>query len=251
MTHRLLVIDDEESIRFTFREFLADEGYQVDLASDLDGALRAVDKGGYDAVFLDILLGRDSGIEVLRRCRAANNNCPVVMVTGAPDISTAAEAVRLGAFDYITKPVNQQELLRLARLAVERKGLADQQETFRLRMKAVFQSVLEGILVFDESLNLVEANESARKMLAFESGMIGKSIAELSRSSGGKVFGALADVIGSRCEGELYSFETVNCVGEKLTLGLSMAPLTSQAGQEIGVVLVMRDENRRTSTIEQ
>ena len=77
----------------------------------------------YDAVFLDILLGRDSGMRVLQACREQQPNTPVVMVTGAPDIKTAAEAVRLGAFDYITKPVHQDELLRQAKLAVESQGL--------------------------------------------------------------------------------------------------------------------------------
>jgi PAS domain S-box-containing protein len=132
---------------------------------------------------------------------------------------------------------------------VEHKILVDQQETFRLRMSAVFQSVLEGILIFDENLRLVEANESACKMLACEPDMIGKTLEELTDPAACKIFHLFADLIKTRCEGEIYSFETDNCDGEKLTLGLSMAPLTSQTGQETGVVLVMRDESRRAPPV--
>jgi DNA-binding NtrC family response regulator len=85
MNHRILVVDDEESIRFTFSVFLSDEGYAVETAQNLEEALTKVVASPYSAVFLDILLGRDSGIEVLQVCRENQPNTPVIMVTGAPD----------------------------------------------------------------------------------------------------------------------------------------------------------------------
>ena len=152
MSFKILVVDDEESLRFTFHAFLSDEGYSVDTAQNLDEALKHVAQNTYDAVFLDILLGRESGMKVLQACRESQPNTPVIMVTGAPEIQTAAEAVRLGAFDYITKPLHQDELIRQAKLAVEHKVLVDQQEMYQLRMAAVFQSVFEGIMIFDEEM---------------------------------------------------------------------------------------------------
>lgn len=245
MTQRILVVDDEESIRFTFEAFLGDAGYRVDTASSLKEALQQAGENDYDAIFLDILLGRESGMQVLKFIHDHNPHCPVVMVTGAPEVATAAEAVRLGAFDYLTKPVHQDELLRIARKALDHKALLDQQETFRLRMGAVFQSIREGILVFDENVCLVDINASARRMLACDDTIIGKSLDEMVANDHCRAVRQFQEVVAQRCMGEIYHLSTVNAAGETLTVGLTMAPLTSQTGRETGVVLVLREESRQ------
>jgi len=243
------VVDDEESIRFTFDAFLSDAGYRVDTAPSLKEALALAENTSYDTVFLDILLGRESGMEMLRFVHEHNPNCPVVMVTGAPEIATAAEAVRFGAFDYLTKPGHQEVLLRIAQRALERKVLLDEQETFRLRMTAVFQSIQEGILVFDESFRVVDINESARRMLACDRTMIGHTLEELANGADCQAARSFHDIVTQRCLGEIYRMHLVNNAGQPLLLSLTMAPLTSQAGRETGVVLVLRDEGQASRTI--
>ena len=156
ITNRLLVVDDEESIRFTFSEFLKGGGYLVDTADSFIAATALMADNDYDVVFLDIVLGRDSGMNLLRVLSEQNPNCQVVMVTGSPEIVTAAESVRLHAFDYLVKPVTQDQLLRIAKLAAERKQMIDAQEKFRLRMTAIFDGVREGILVFDEATSSLD-----------------------------------------------------------------------------------------------
>ena len=249
MSYKILVVDDEESIRFTFNAFLDDEGYAVDTAENLEEALGKVAASSYDAVFLDILLGRDSGMKVLQFCRENQPNTPVIMVTGAPEIKTAAEAVRLGAFDYITKPVHQDELLRQARLAIEHKILIDQHESYQLRTAAVFQSIREGIMIFDEEMKLLEINSAAAKILGCDAGLTGLSPAELSGSC--PPFKLLQETIEQRCEGELFRRETTNGAGQPLVLGLTMAPLTGQGQRELGTVLVLRDEALPVRQVEQ
>jgi len=245
MTQRILVVDDEESIRFTFDAFLGDAGYRVDTAASLGEALQDVRVNDYDAIFLDILLGRESGMQILKFVHENNPNCPVVMVTGAPDVATAAEAVRLGAYDYLTKPVHQDELLRIAKNALAHKVLLDQQETSRLRMAAVFDSVREGILVFDEENRLVEINASARRMLACGDQVIGKSLDELVASGKCGFVRHFQEVVTQRCMGEVYNIAATNGAGETLVISLTMSPLTSQSGRETGVVLVLRDESQQ------
>lgn len=243
-TQRILVVDDEESIRFTFEAFLGDAGCRVDTAASLAESLDLVGHTDYDTIFLDILLGRESGMKVLQFMHERNPNCPVVMVTGAPEIATAAEAVRLGAFDYVTKPVHQDDLLRIARQALARKALLDEQETYRLRMAAVFDSIKEGILVFDEEFRLVEINASARRMLACGAECVGKNLEDLAASSHCGIVHRFHDVVAQRCMGEIYNLSAVNTAGEPLVVSLNMAPLTSQTGRETGVVLVLRDESQ-------
>jgi PAS domain S-box-containing protein len=250
MSYRILVIDDEESIRFTFEAFLREAGYHVETADSLEAAMPLIEQADYDAVFLDILLGRDSGMKVLKLSREYNPNGSVVMVTGAPDVNTASEAVRLGAFDYITKPVHQEDLLRLAKLATEHKSLLDRHETDRLRMAAVFQSVQEGILVFDGQRRLVDINTSACKMLGCSSDLVGRALDDLASLAGCRAIAALQELVEYRCEGEIFRLETVEGAGAPLILSLTMAPLTSSSGQENGVVLVLRDETRPMRQVE-
>lgn len=248
MSSRILVVDDEESIRFTFHAFLSDAGYMVETAESLDEALDKLESREYDAVFLDILLGRDSGITVLRACRVRHPNTSVIVVTGAPEIKSAAEAVRLGAFDYITKPIHQDELLRQTRLAVEHKALVDQQEAYRLRMAAVFQSVREGILIFDAEMKLLEVNGAAQKMLSCGHSLLGLNPQELSAIC--PPLKLLNEMLEQRCKGEIFRLETVNGTGQPLVLGMSMAPLTGHGQRELGTVLVLRDEARVAESME-
>lgn len=241
MNHRILVVDDEESIRFTFSTFLSDEGYEVDTAENQAEALEKIENNSFDAVFLDILLGRDSGMKVLQECRQKQPNTPVVMVTGAPEIKTASEAVRLGAFDYLTKPLHQDDLLRQAKLAIDHKTLVDQREMYQLRMTAVFQGINEGILIFDEEMMLVEINYAAKKMLGCDESLLGLTpgkLCELCPS-----LSSLQELIDERCEGEIFRLQSKNMQGEAILFGLTMAPLTGHDERELGTVLVLRDES--------
>ena len=108
----ILVIDDEESLRNTFQFFLQNEGYSpVITASTYEEALNEINDRHFDLIISDIVLGGSTGIDLLRRVRELGRTCPVVMITGYPTVETASEAVRLGAFDYIPKPVEKQTLL--------------------------------------------------------------------------------------------------------------------------------------------
>jgi DNA-binding response OmpR family regulator len=241
MSCRILVVDDEESIRFTFSAFLGDAGYEVETAESLGDALDKIASQSFDVIFLDILLGRESGIIALKASRESQPNTPVIMVTGAPEISTATEAVRLGAFDYITKPLHQDELLRQAKLAVAHKALVDKQEAYKLRMAAVFQSVHEGIMVFDEEMKLIEINDAAAMMLSCGVSLKGLSPKEISDHC--PPLRMLREMIEERCEGDIFRLESKTGAGKPLVLGLTMAPLTGHGGRELGTVLVLRDES--------
>ena len=108
MNARILVIDDEESIRFTFERFLKTEGHVVATAESCSEALARINEMSFDVIFADIILGDGTGIDILREIRARGLSCPVIMITGDPGVETAADSIRLGAFDYIPKPINQE-----------------------------------------------------------------------------------------------------------------------------------------------
>ncbi|MCA1946100.1 MAG: response regulator, partial [Desulfovibrio sp.] len=107
----ILVVDDEESIRITFRAFLEREEHKVHVADGYEQARKFLDrciqdKCVPDLLYLDILLRGPSGLELLKFVREQQLDCLVVVITGEPSLESATEALRLGAHDYISKPIN-------------------------------------------------------------------------------------------------------------------------------------------------
>ena len=152
---RILVVDDEESIVYTFESFLSDEGHEVLTARSYEEALERLSGTDVDVVFSDILLGGRSGIDVLREVKARGLECPVVMITGYPEVRTASEAVRLGAFDYVAKPVVQETLLRLTSVALQHKRALDESGRYRSHLEAIFRSVDDAIITVDGEMNVL------------------------------------------------------------------------------------------------
>lgn len=243
MSYRILIVDDEESIRYTFSEFLLDQNYQVDTAESLIVAAAMVGDIEYDAVFLDIMLGRDNGINLLKVMQEQVPNCPVIMVTGAPEISTAAKAVRYGAFDYLTKPVSQEDLLLYAKRATDYKETLDQNERFQKRMAAVFQGIQDGIMVFDSNFTLIDINQAAINILSLNNDYVGKPLAAVIEESGNEILKALKESIVERVEGELYRVEVKDGPGKTHILGACLSPLTTSTGKDNDFVLTLQNQS--------
>ena len=103
---RILVVDDEPATVDLLREFLAGKGYEVLTASEGEEALRKVKEERPHLIRLDVRLPKMSGLEVLKRVREIDHEAGVIMVTAVAEEETGREALRLGAFDYITKPLD-------------------------------------------------------------------------------------------------------------------------------------------------
>jgi PAS domain S-box-containing protein len=126
-----LLVDDEPNIRWTMAELLKREGYDTVAASDFDSALGLIEANELDAAVVDIVLPRKSGIELLKHLNERQPYIPVIMITGEPNISQMPEIVRAGAYDFISKPVTKDALIRAVARAVEKKQLTED----RLRLE--------------------------------------------------------------------------------------------------------------------
>lgn len=107
---QIMVVDDESDMRLALKNVLSAAGHDVEEAADGPTALARVEKGGLDAVLLDMRLPGMDGKEILRRLRALNASLPVIMVTGYGDVDSAVDVVKLGASHYIAKPFSNKEL---------------------------------------------------------------------------------------------------------------------------------------------
>ena len=123
---RILVVDDEESIRLTLETFLSKAGYEVEIAEDVPTALERLKEGNFDVVVSDVVMPRVTGVELLQTIRQQSPRVQVIMMTGQPTIETAAAAVRAGAFDYLFKPVPKDAILRCVANAAKLKAAEDE-----------------------------------------------------------------------------------------------------------------------------
>jgi PAS domain S-box-containing protein len=125
---RVLIVDDEASLRRTLGEFLRGAGHAAEAAEDADAAQRWLSQQPFDVAVIDIVLPRVSGVELLQRLQAQRPRPVVILMTGEPTVDTAAEGVRLGAHDYLSKPITKSVLLRVVERAARVKALQDDKE---------------------------------------------------------------------------------------------------------------------------
>jgi PAS domain S-box-containing protein len=241
---RVLVIDDEESIRFTFESFLSDEGYAVITAKDYDEALNRISSENFDLIFADILLGDRSGIDILREIRKRKLTCPVIMITGYPNVETASDAVRIGAFDYLPKPVRQENLLHVARMAFQHKTLQEENEKYRSNLEAIFRSVNDAIITVDKSLSIIEVNKAAEKVCGLDRGYIGNTFSEISRACSRKCLDALQETISTQKAVEVFRAECGRTGLSRQVVSINASPLLDSNKAFLGAVMVIKDETR-------
>ena len=120
---RILIVDDEQSIRDTLREILDYEGYEIEEAADGEIALKLIKKYNYDVVLCDIKMPKLDGIELLERSKEVAGDLPFIMISGHGTVETAIEATKKGAFDFISKPPDLNKLLITVRNAIEKNSL--------------------------------------------------------------------------------------------------------------------------------
>ncbi len=134
---RALVVDDERSSRLNIKDLLTLEHFEVEEAEDGVAALAAVRKKAPDVVLLDIRMPKMNGLETLKHIRKSHPNLPVIMFTAVGTSERAIEAMKMGAFDYVTKPFDVEELLAIVRRAIDYRRLSAEVQELRQRLAGV------------------------------------------------------------------------------------------------------------------
>jgi two-component system nitrogen regulation response regulator NtrX len=173
----LLVVDDEKNIRRSLSMILEAEGYDVVTAETDAEAMATINRQSVDLVFLDLLLGDKSGMDVLKELRARGTDCPVIMISGHGTIEHAVEAVKLDAFDFIEKPLSKDKILILARNALDNVSLKRENKALRRETGRLHEMVgsSPALQLLREQIAKV-APTTARVLILGESGT-GKELA--------------------------------------------------------------------------
>ncbi|MDX1775987.1 MAG: sigma 54-interacting transcriptional regulator [Desulfobulbales bacterium] len=248
---RILIVDDEEGLRLTFEMLLKRAGYEsVTGVSSFDEAISALEQGNFDLIISDIVLQGASGIDLLRKIKEMGRICPVVMITGYPNIETASEAVRLGAFDYVPKPVKKDELLKIVALALEKQELQKEktrfeaeQEKNRYLQETILRSVREIIITVDTHLRIADMNDMARDWARsfLPEIAVGVSLPTLTSKLGQALLHDTEQVLKHRHELKIHRLEWQKPDNSFGVLSVTAAPLEDSKSNFLGVVITARD----------
>jgi DNA-binding NtrC family response regulator len=250
-TDRILIVDDEESLRLTFEMLLKRAGYEsVTGVSSFKEALAAVEQEDFDLIISDIVLQGASGIDLLRQVKEIGKICPVVMITGYPNIETAAEAVRLGAFDYVPKPVKKDELLKIVALALEKQEIQKeknrfeaQQEKNRYLQETILRSVREIIITVDTHLRIADMNDMAKDWARsfLPEITIGAPLPTLISKFGRALLEDAEKVLKHRKGTKMHRIEWQKQDNSFAVMSVTAAPLEDNTSIFLGVVITARD----------
>src|SRR5689334_6309855 len=209
----ILIIDDEKAIRKTLGEILSFEGYKIDEASDGEEGLKKYKDRSYDVVLCDIKMPKVDGIEFLQKAIETNGDIPIIMISGHGNIETAVEAVKKGAYDYISKPPDLNRLLITIRNAMDKSSLVTETRVLKRKVSKVQEMIGESnpIQKIKDTIDKVAPTE-ARVLITGENG-VGKELVakwiheKSSRNSGPMVEVNCAAIPSELIESELFGHE--------------------------------------------
>ena len=209
----ILIIDDEKSIRKTLTEILSYEGYKVDEAGDGEEGLKKFKEKTYDLVLCDIKMPKLDGIEFLEKAKQINVDVPIIVISGHGNIETAVEAVKKGAFDYISKPPDLNRMLITLRNAMDKTTLVAETKVLKRRVTKTQEIIGESIPIkkIKDTIDKI-APTDARVLITGDNG-VGKELVarwiheKSNRSSGPLVEVNCAAIPGELIESELFGHE--------------------------------------------
>src|SRR5690349_21917579 len=222
----ILIIDDEKAIRKTLSEILSYEGYKIEEAGDGEEGLRKFREKVYDVVLCDIKMPKLDGIEFLDKVHEVNPDVPVIMISGHGTIETAVEAVKKGAYDYISKPPDLNRLLIAIRNAMDKTNLVAETKVLKRKVSKVEEMIGESgpIVKIKETIDKVAPTE-ARILVTGENGVGKELVARWVHEKSNRATGPLIEVNCAAIPSELIESEL---------FGHEKGSFTSAVKQRIG-----------------
>ncbi len=204
----ILIIDDEKAIRKTLTEILGFEGYKIDEAADGEEGLNKFKAKNYDLVLCDIKMPKLDGIEFLEKAKEINSEIPIIIISGHGNIETAVEAVKKGAYDYISKPPDLNRMLITLRNAMDKTSLVAETKVLKRKVAKVQEIVGESapIKKIKDTIEKIAPTE-ARVLITGENGAGKELVARWIHQKSARCNGTMVEVNCAAIPGELIESE--------------------------------------------
>lgn len=248
MDKEILVIDDEEIILFVFKKALSKEGVNVTTVNTFYKAVDTLHEKEFDLIFTDIKLSGKSGIDILHETKKINQTCPVIIMTGFPNIKTASESVRLGAFDYLIKPIDIEDLLDRTEKALNQRKIIEEEKKRCKNIDAVFRNVNAGIITVNKELKIIEINNTAEEMFGIVNLQIKGNLFNSLLTGckcGAKSLEAINETIEKKHTVEINRIECKHNNQPEKIIYISTFPLINNSNIFYGCGLIIREEARK------
>lgn len=210
MSKKILVVDDEKAIRSALKDILSFEGFEVEEAVDGVEAIKKIKENEYDCILCDIKMPKMDGIEVLDQALELKPDIPFILISGHGTIDAAVDAVKKGAFDFISKPPDLNRLLITIRNAIDRSNLIVETKQLRKKVTKINQSEMIGssaaILKIKETIDKV-APSDARVLITGENGVGKELVARALHEKSSRANGPFIEVNCSAIPTELIESE--------------------------------------------
>lgn len=204
----ILIIDDERAIRKTLTEILGFEGYKIEEASDGEEGLKKFREKNYDLILCDIKMPKLDGLEFLEKAKEINSEVPIIIISGHGNIETAVEAVKKGAYDYISKPPDLNRMLITLRNAMDKTSLVAETKLLKRKVNKVQDMVGESepIKKIKDTIEKI-APTDARVLITGENGAGKELVARWIHEKSSRNKGAMVEVNCAAIPGELIESE--------------------------------------------
>jgi PAS domain S-box-containing protein len=265
LAHQILIIDDESAIVNVLDQALKFKGYQTRSCTSSEEALHIFrEEGEFDVVITDLMMPEFSGIELLEVFKQVDSNCEVIVLTGFGSNETAVEALKKGAYDYLKKPTNIDELFICVAKAIEKKRLTLQNLNYQMELEKMVEerssellktqkflhSVLESsteyfIIATDATGEITLFNRGAERLFGYDRSEVegDKTILFIPGLAKGKEPESLSELLVGGMIDQVHTI--VNREGREISISMTVTPIQSDDGDTGGYIWIGRDITER------
>ncbi|MDY6854891.1 MAG: sigma 54-interacting transcriptional regulator [Thermodesulfobacteriota bacterium] len=249
---RILVIVKDKEVLATIESFLTEQGYDLIIAKDALSAIKVLSRTDVDLIFVDILLSEHIGTDILQKVRDRGLKCPVIIITEISHIKKATYCIRMGAFDFILKPTQEETLLRVTNIALHNKALIDEKdkieaekERYRSNLDAIFRSVKDAIITVDKTMRVIEINRPAENICdAVYKETVGKEFKTVFNGCTKACHSVLNETLKTKRSVDECRIECGHEARPHQVVVLNTSPLIDNQNRFMGAVLIIRDITR-------
>ena len=240
----VLVVDDEKRIRDVCLKMLTGEGHEVAGAETAEAGIRMVKNRHFDIILLDLMMPGISGLDALVQIRATHPDTVVIVITGYATLEHSIEAMKKGAFDFLSKPFSPGDLLIVINRAVEHIRTLKDIATEKSRMRVMINQLADGVMTTDNQKRIAQANPAFLKMIGYHGPRpIGRAVDEI---VGIKLLNDMIDRVLDAPEDEFIEVSEEVCLeagakSAEIIIGAHCVPFRDRLGRNLGTITVLHD----------